>query len=415
MEEKRYVEFEFESLDEEPKVAPAQPAMKYRRKKRHNGANVVAMMLCCAMVGGISGGAAVYFTMPRTVTETVVTETIQQPLLETVPTVAPVASTVTLAGSSDGLTPVDVYEQNVGAVVGISTSGVSTNVFGQSVEYASSGTGFVVTSDGYIVTNNHVVNGATSVEVTLHDGTTYEATVVGTETINTDIALLKVEATGLQTVSIGNSDNLAVGDQVAAIGNPLGELTFSQTVGYVSAVDRELNTDGTPMNMMQIDVAINSGNSGGPLFDMEGNVVGVTTAKYSGSSGTGASIEGIGFALPINDVVDIVNDLKEYGYVTGKAYLGVSIQELDSQTARYYSLPQGVYIAVVEEGSCAETAGVEMGDVVIALGDVETPDYATLATVLNNTDAGTASTITVYRSGEELVLPITFDEKLPVE
>jgi len=298
------------------------------------------------------------------------------------------------------------------SVVGITTSGTTTNVFGQISKFASSGTGFVIKEDGYIVTNHHVISGAMSVSVTFLDGTTYDAEIVGSDPSN-DVALLKVDAKGLQAVTIGNSDQLEVGEQVAAIGNPLGELTYTQTVGYISAMDRAINTDGTPIDMMQTDVAINSGNSGGPLFDMYGNVIGVTTAKYSGNSMSGASIEGIGFAIPINDVIQIVGDIQEHGYVTGQAALGVTVKSMDSATAEYYGLPVGIRVETVIEGSCAETAGMMVGDIIIAIGDVATEDYSDLATELQNLKAGDETTVDVYRAGKTMSLEITLDEKIP--
>lgn len=184
---------------------------------------------------------------------------------------------------------------NVNATVGIATQ-ITTNVWGQVASASASGSGFILTSDGYVVTNNHVVEGATSVTVKLYNGDEYDAEVIGTDEMN-DVALLKIDATGLQAVTIGDSDQIEVGEEVIAIGNPLGELTFTMTAGVVSALDREINTDGKPINMLQTDVAINSGNSGGALFDMNGNVVGITSAKYSGSTSSGASIEGISFAI----------------------------------------------------------------------------------------------------------------------
>jgi S1-C subfamily serine protease len=185
------------------------------------------------------------------------------------------------------------------------------------------------------------IEDANSVKVTLYNGKEYDAKLVGTDSVN-DVALLKIEATGLQAVTVGDSDKIEVGEQVVAIGNPLGELTFTMTQGYISATGREINTDGTPINMLQTDAAINSGNSGGPLFDMNGNVVGITTAKYSGTTSTGTSIEGIGFAIPINDVLKIVYDLQENGYVTGRAYLGISVRDLDElHRFQSYNLPVG--------------------------------------------------------------------------
>ena len=171
---------------------------------------------------------------------------------------------------------------------------------------------FILSEDGYILTNCHVIEGSDEIQVSLYDGSTYKATLVGEDSTN-DVALLKIDAKGLQAVSIGDSDQLKVGEKVAAIGNPLGELTYSMTVGYVSALDRTINTDGKPINMLQTDAAINPGNSGGPLLDMDGNVIGITTAKYASDE-----IEGLGFAIPINDAMEIAYDLMQYGYVKGR-------------------------------------------------------------------------------------------------
>ena len=223
----------------------------------------------------------------------------------------------------DLLTVPEVYATNVVSTVGISGN-VTTNVWGQTVRNAVSGSGFIISQDGYILTNYHVIDGVSDIKVTLHDGSSYDAQLVGGEEDN-DIAVLKVEAQGLKPVVIGNSSDLHVGDQVVAIGNPLGELTFTLTGGYVSALDRNITmSDGVTMNMLQTDTAINSGNSGGPLFNLYGEVVGITTAKLSSSGGSGsASVEGLGFAIPINDVVDMVSDIMEHGYVTGKPNVGI--------------------------------------------------------------------------------------------
>ena len=311
--------------------------------------------------------------------------------------------------TSSGMTPSQVYNQNVNSVVAISNQ-ATTNYYGQVTETASSGSGFILTEDGYVVTNYHVVEGATKLTVITYDCTEYEAELIGYDETN-DVALLKVNATGLQPVTVGSSDDLVVGDQVVAIGNPLGELTSTLTVGYISAKDRTINTDGTAeINMMQTDAAINSGNSGGPLFNMKGEVVGITTAKYSGTSGSGATIEGIGFAIPIDDIIGMISDLKEYGYVTG-AYLGVSVLSLDEDTAALYSLPVGSLVDSVNEGSCAEKAGVQKQDIIIGLGEYEVSSNSDLLRALRKYEAGDTTTITVYRGGKELELTITLDEK----
>ena len=311
--------------------------------------------------------------------------------------------------SADGsLTPSQVYAANVESVVAISNQ-ATTNYYGQVSETASSGSGFILTEDGYVVSNYHVVEGATTLTVILHDGTEYDAKLVGGDETN-DVALLKIEATGLPAVTIGSSDDLVVGDQVVAIGNPLGELTSTQTVGYISAKDRDVTTDGTTINMMQTDAAINPGNSGGPLFNMKGEVIGITTAKYSGTTTSGASIEGIGFAIPIDDVMGIISDLKEYGYVTG-AYLGVTVRSMDADVANAYGLPVGSQVASVESGSCSEKAGLKMQDIIMKLGEYEIEDNTDLLRALRKFKAGDTTTITVWRSGRELTLTITLDEK----
>ena len=312
--------------------------------------------------------------------------------------------------SQGGLSPSQVYAMNVNSVVAISNQANTTNIFGQTSETASSGTGFIISADGYILSNYHVVEGASRLTVITFMGDEYEARLVGFDQMN-DVAILKVEAVNLPTVTIGSSDELIVGDQVVAIGNPLGELTSSLTVGYISAKDRTINTDGNLINMMQTDAAINPGNSGGPLFNMKGEVVGITTAKYSGSTGSGASIEGIGFAIPIADVMAMTEDLIANGYRTNQAYLGVSIMDLDGNTAAMYSLPMGSYVQSVVEGSCAEKAGIQPKDIIIAIGEHTVEGNSTLQSALRKFRAGDTTTITVFRAGAEVELTITFDER----
>ena len=311
--------------------------------------------------------------------------------------------------SSNGLSPSQVYAMNVNSVVAISNQS-TTNVWGQVSETASSGTGFIISADGYILSNYHVVEGAKKLTVITYMGDEYEARLVGYDQMN-DVSILKIEATNLEPVTIGSSDDLIVGDQVVAIGNPLGELTSSLTVGYISAKDRTINTDGNLINMMQTDAAINPGNSGGPLFNMKGEVIGITTAKYSGSTGSGASIEGIGFAIPINDVMAMTEDLIAHGYLTNQAYLGVSVMDLDGTTASMYSLPMGSYVQSVVEGSCAERAGIQPKDIIIRVGGYAVEGNSTLQTALRKFKAGDTTTITVFRAGAEVELPITFDER----
>lgn len=306
--------------------------------------------------------------------------------------------------SSEGMTPGQIYARNVNSVVSVlneASSGYGTAI--------TSGSGFILSEDGYIVSNYHVVSGAEKLTVTMADGTEYEAKLIGYDSGN-DVSVLKIDAEGLPCVTIGSSDALSIGDAVVAIGNPLGTLTLSQSVGYVSGKDRTVATDGSNINMLQIDAAINSGNSGGPLFNMNGEVVGITTAKYSGTTSSGASIEGIGFAIPIDDVIGIISDLRDYGYVTG-AYLGVMVRDVDSDAVQNYNLPLGAYVDQVTDGYCAQAAGVQAKDIITALGGVRVKSVTELTRALRKMDAGQQTTITVYRSGSELTLDITLDEK----
>ena len=310
--------------------------------------------------------------------------------------------------TSDGLTPGQVYAQNVDSVVTISCT-IQSRVYGQVAQGTSSGSGFIITSDGYVVTNHHVVENATAIKVIAHDGTEYSATVKGSDA-NNDVAVLKVDAEDLPPVTLGSSNDLVIGDMVVAIGNPLGTLSATQTVGYVSGTNREVTTDNTIINMIQTDAVINPGNSGGPLFNMRGEVVGITTAKYSGTTISGASIEGIGFAIPIDDVLGIIGDLQNLGYVTG-AYLGVTVQDVDSEAASRYGLPSGAYVASVVDGGAADRAGVQPKDIITGIGDIQVTSMTSLTRALRSFKAGDTTTITVVRSGQTLTLTITLDER----
>ncbi len=307
-----------------------------------------------------------------------------------------------------GMTPEEIYAQNLNSVVAISCTGNTS--YGQG--FQSSGSGFVLTADGYVVTNSHVVEDATSITVITADGTYYSADLKGADPSN-DIALLKVNAADLQPVKLGRSDALKVGSQVVAIGNALGELSYTLTVGYVSGKDREISTDssGTVINMLQIDAAINSGNSGGPLFNTKGEVIGINSAKYSGSSSSGASIEGIGFAIPMDDVSGILNDLKEYGHVTG-VRLGVMVKNIDESMVETLGF-RGVYVSGVTSGSAAQKAGLVEGDIILQLGGHDISILNDLTRALREFEVGQTVTMKVWRRGHMQLLEITFDT--PIE
>lgn len=301
-----------------------------------------------------------------------------------------------------GLTPAQVYAQNVQSVVAIACTNLTST---------SSGSGFVYTEDGYIISNYHVVEGATEIKVIFSDETSYKATMIGGDASN-DIALLKIEATGLRPAVIGDSDALVVGDQVAAIGNPLGELASTLTVGYISAKDRIITTDGTQINMLQTDASINPGNSGGPLFNMNGEVIGITTAKYSGTTSSGASIEGIGFAIPMNDVTGMFEDLREHGYITG-GFLGVTVTDVSKTDSQLYGLPMGVLVHEVVSGSCSEAAGVRPQDIITQLGGYDIENTNDLTRAMRHFKPGDTISMVVYRhsDGGEVYLSVTLDAK----
>ena len=300
----------------------------------------------------------------------------------------------------------EIYAANVDSCVSINVSSVGYNYFGQAVQSASSGSGFIITDDGYIVTNYHVINGATNVSVTLNNGKTYEAQIVGGEE-DYDIAVVKVDPgeEKLKSVVIGQSSKLLVGEDVLAIGNPLGELTFSLSEGIVSCLDREINVDGTPFNMIQITAAVNSGNSGGPLFNTYGEVVGIVSAKYSSSS-AGTSVEGLGFAIPIDDVLYMIRDIMENGQVTTRPYLGV-MAAYDSQSAKS-GVNSGVYIESVIEGGPAEKAGLKAGDVITMIGTATITNRDDFSALGKNYRAGDTVTITYVRTGRVRTTELTF-------
>ena len=308
------------------------------------------------------------------------------------------------------MTPSQLYASCVDSVVAITSTVTSTGIYGNTSTGTFSGSGFILTEDGYIVTNYHVVEGASELTVTTYDGTEYPAELKGKDSTN-DVAVLKVEGENMPAVTLGSSHDLVIGDMVAAIGNPLGKLAATQTIGYVSGINREVATSGvTTISMIQTDAAINPGNSGGPLFNMFGQVIGITTAKYSGTTGSGASIEGIGFAIPIDDVAAMFTDLIDYGYVTG-AYLGVSVENVDEDAASRYSLPTGAYVVKVEPDSAAEKAGVQVKDIITGVGGYTVGNVTDLTRALRNFKAGDTTTVTVVRGGSQVTLEITLDER----
>ena len=324
----------------------------------------------------------------------------------------PTEVNVTSVNTEKEMTTAEIYAAFVGSSVGITVDIVSTNIFGQTVTNAAAGSGFVITEDGYILTNYHVIDGASAITVAFVDGKTYPATFIGGEEAN-DIAVIKIDAQDLTPVVIGKSGDMLVGEQVTAIGNPLGELTFSETTGIISAMDRTITmSDGRQMNMIQTDCAINSGNSGGPLFNSHGEVIGIVSAKYSsGSSSASASVEGLGFAIPMDDVADMVNELITTGYVS-KPLLGISVDDVP-ESVQAYGVPEGAAVIVVTPDLPGEKAGLKAGDIITKIGDTEVTTANELIAAKNEYAVGDTVELTVYRSGETLTIEVTLEESTP--
>ena len=397
------------------------PARSSRAKQDKSAGVHSSAILCAVLAAGILGGVcgaglSVVAMKPRvesldsrlTEYEILLQESQHAALEVQLPENASESSQL-----SSGLNPAAIYDRATNQVVGIRTEVTRTNFFGMTSSGAVNGSGFIISDDGYILTNYHVVEdaylGKFDIDVMTYDGTKYRASIVGIEPAN-DLAVLKIDTDGLKPVALGNSDTLHVGDVVYAVGNPLGELEFSMSTGYVSALDRMINTqENETINMFQIDAAVNEGNSGGPVYGADGSVVGIVTAKYSSSG-----VEGLGFAIPVNDAKAIAEDLITKGYVTGKAYLGVSLDNrYNSMYSQYYGLPLGAYVSYVMPDSAAEKAGLQVGDIITAIGEYPVQGYDELKAVLRHFTAFENTEVSIYRSGSVLNLAITFDEATP--
>ena len=326
------------------------------------------------------------------------------------------AGTVASFSENNQFSKAQIVEMSAPSVVGIDTiTTATTNSFwygyGQSYEIPGSGSGVILTEDGYIATCAHVVEGAKSVKVTLNDDTSYDAAVVGTDSKN-DIAIIKIDATGLVPAVVGDSETLTVGSEVIAIGNPLGELRGTATAGIISAVNRTIEVEGQAMTLIQTDAAISPGNSGGGLFDATGKLIGIVNAKVNDSQA-----EGLGFAIPVNSVVDEISDLLNYGYVTGRPYLGVSTQDVTLRSRdRMWYYSDGTRCVLVEKvisGSAAEAAGIQPGDLILKLEDEQITSGDSLSSAISAYKPGDKATITIQRDGKEMTVEVTFGEYAP--
>ena len=397
-------------------------------KKKHSvGLAIVFSLTAIAVVIGLFAGVLI---MSRTLTAqkqtaSQTTEPAQQ-IVRSAETEQPTAAAVAVqpgTGSessstsfaSDGqYTRAQVVEMSAPSVVGIDgTFETTVSYWGrqQTYEQQGSGSGVILTSDGYIATCAHVVDGAKKLTVTLNDDTAYEATIIGSDARN-DIAIIKIEAQNLVPATLGDSSMLTVGEDVIAIGNPLGELRGTATSGIISAVKRTITVEDTEMELIQTDAAISPGNSGGGLFNASGKLIGIVNAKISSSSA-----EGLGFAIPINNVYQEINDLLNYGYVTGRAYLGVYTQNVTMRSDYgYFMFSNGtscVQIADVEVGSAAEQAGLKVGDLILKIDERSVSSNTDLSDIISKYNAGDTATLTIQRNGNQQQIEVTFGEYKP--
>ena len=308
------------------------------------------------------------------------------------------SSDTTFSDEEDALSLQDIYSTVIDSVVSISSMTSSGT---------SSGTGIIMSPDGYVITNHHVITGALVISVLTNDNQEYEAALVGSDEMS-DLAVLKIDARGLQAAEFGDSSKLRVGDSVVAIGDPLGvQLRGTMTNGIISAINRDLTVGDRTMTLIQTNAALNNGNSGGPLINCYGQVIGINTVKMSSYYTATASVEGLGFAIPISVAKPIIDELIENGYVAGRPAIGISGDSLPSYYRTYYRLPEGVYVTSVNEGSDAKAKGIREGDIVTAINGEKICSIDELNTVKNQYAAGDEVTLTIYRSGTYYEVTVT--------
>lgn len=428
------------NTENEPKLPyiPTPPIPKQREtpeytEKSHSHGRIIALVLVLSVITSTLSGAFGAFIMNKALIKEVsggeetTTGTAGENLTDTPPLSDsantepdvtfqpnPEGTTVNIFDSEDdstqsstAMTKGDLYAMAVNSIVSVKATWTEyyTSLFGSySQPVISSGTGFIITEDGYIITNHHVIQNADNITVTDYDGNEYKASLVGSEPAN-DIAVLKIDAQKTP-VTLGNSSELKVGDDIMVIGNALGELSYTFTDGIVSHLSRQLSVEGgKSINMFQTNAAINNGNSGGPVYNMYGEVVGIASAKYASET-----IEGLGFCIPIDDVKLMISDIINYGYVTGKPCLDVTLQTITADMASRYSIPEGCYVVALDKGGAASNAGIQSKDVITNLGGEKVSSCADVARILNNYKAGDTISITYVRNGKSETRTTTLTE-----
>jgi len=377
-------------------------------KKRKSRVGAFFRALCLVLVCSLASAGATYAVMEYRISRGYHT-TVNQVVLGGSGAIGQNGVTpTTVAITGTGMAAEDIYDMALTQVVGIRIDVPSMGIFGSINTNAATGTGFIISTDGYILTNYHVIEPAQThnlpIVVVKSDGTEFEAEVVGYEVSN-DVALIKIDATGLNPAILGNSDNIRVGQSVFAIGNPFGNLVYTMTDGIVSALDRDVTVEGKIINTFQFSAAVNRGNSGGPVYDANGEVIGIVTAKLMRGE-----VEGIGFAIPINDAIEIASGLIEHGYIAGRPLIGITGQTVTRGSADYYGWVVGVLVRDVNPDSAADNAGLQSGDIIVGLGNSEITSMETLRFAMRRYRAGDTANLSVWRDEHVRQMTITFDE-----
>ncbi len=405
---------ESEAAKEDPLTAAAEPRYDYQersynkekrppKKKKEKQSNpliktsVITVILCMLFSAAAGFGGGFLANQLNQDNESDGKEVLYQSVVRT---------STDVKSDKETLSVADIASITSNSVVAITTETVVTNNRMQQYVTQGAGSGVIITTTGYIVTNNHVIANASKITVTLADGSTHAAVLVGTDS-KTDIAVIKIEGTELTAAVMGDSATLVVGELAVAIGNPLGQLGGTVTSGIISALDREITIDGETMNLLQTNAAINPGNSGGGLFNAQGELIGIVNAK---SSGTG--VEGLGFAIPINTVKPILEQLITYGYVKGRVTLGVKLIDINNlQTAALYNEKTfGVYVVEVDADSNAEKLGIQKGDYILTINGNTISESTDVKTALSALNVGDTATIAVLRDGTQIKLTGTLEE-----
>ena len=394
--------FHSQSIDP---VVSIEPPPQQDHKKNRSAKTPVALVLIISLLAstllGLGGGVFGYYFMHMRQSSTAPSEGSSGNIT---------MNTTPIELSEESYNRAAVVQKVYSSVVEITTSSVSTSMFMPQQVLSGAGSGVIITTDGYIVTNHHVVDGSSAIEVGLSNGKTYTAQLVASDA-KTDLAVIKIDATDLNAATFGDSSRLVVGQTVLAIGNPLGSLGGTVTEGIISALDREITIENESMTLLQISAAVNPGNSGGGLFDEQGNLIGIVNAKVSTDS-SGDPIEGLGFAIPANIASEVSGELMDHGYVSGRVALGVTLINIaDERTAMMYRVSKtGIYILQVENYSNASNAGLRSGDYLVSINDTSITSTEDVEKILESISPGDTLRITIERNGQEKTVEVFMAE-----